>query len=785
MMALPPFRDLPIRQKLRLLILGAGAVAMAVAGVLMAWFAQGWSQTETQRELHTLAGLIGDSATAALQRNDPAGGTRFVGALRENPGVLAGAIYRESGGTFAEYRRGQGEPLPTAPLSAEGFHPGRLELVRAIRTASGERVGAVYLRGDAAGQRRFVVNCVGVVVGGVLLASLVALALSARFERLIAQPITGLVRTAEQVRREENFGLRAPAAGRDELGQLVNAFNDMLTQIQLRDVELRRHRDHLGELIAQRTAELMQLNHALFQARDKAEDASRAKSSFLANMSHELRTPLTAIIGYSEMLIEEAEALNQSESVPDFQRIRDSGRHLLTLINDVLDLSKIEAGKMTLHLENFDLVALAREVFDTMRPLAVKNHDRLELDAPPAGLPVRADHTKVRQTLLNLLGNAIKFTERGEVRLRLATETRDGHPWVVIAVSDTGIGMSEAEIGRLFQAFAQADTAVVRKFGGTGLGLTISRKFTEVMGGTLSVTSQPQTGSTFTVSLPARPLPAPAPVEAAAPAAPAPASASTAPTVLVIDDDPNTRDLMVRFLLKEGFSPHTAADGRHGLQLARQLRPALITLDVMMPEVDGWSVLGALKNDPALAAIPVITVTLTEERDRGFTLGAAEFLTKPVDFGRLSSLLREYCPSPDDRPILVVEDDEISRHLLRRNLEKEGYPVALAANGREALDVIRLRLPAVILLDLMMPEMDGFAFVQAVRERRDMKGVPIIVLTAKDLTEEDRRRLTGGVAVILQKQTLAPEDLQRELRAALAAHLPAVNVQPPAAPGGR
>lgn len=605
-------------------------------------------------------------------------------------------------------------------------------------------------------------------------AALLALGLVTWLERAITVPVQELIDVSKQVSREENFALRVSVPATEELARQATAFNDLLAQIQLRDHELRRHRDQLGELIAQRTAELLQVNHALFQARDKAEDANRAKSSFLANMSHELRTPLTAIIGYSEMLIEEAEGLGQPDSVGDLQKIRASGRHLLELINEVLDLSRIEAGRMTLHYEDFDLATVVREVCDTVRPLAEKNHDRLECELPPAALKVHCDQTKIRQTLLNLLSNACKFTQHGQVRLRLAVENTAGCDWVVVTITDTGIGMTEEQVGRLFQPFTQADTAITRKYGGSGLGLTISKKFTEALGGQLDVTSKPNGGTTFTVRFPVRPQPvAPEPGSGAVLLA-APAQA---PCVLVIDDDPNTRDLLVRFLLKEGFAPQTAADGRRGLELARQLRPALITLDVMMPELDGWSVLAALKADAMLATIPVVMVTMADGRERGFSLGAAEFLNKPVDFARLAGLLRQHCPAPGDRPILVVEDDEISGHLLRRNLEKEGYAVMLAANGREALDQIRMRLPAVILLDLMMPEMDGFEFAQTVRTRRDLREVPIIVLTAKDLTDEDRQRLTGNVTTILQKQTATPEDLQNELRATLARHLPAASAR--------
>lgn len=774
MTALPAFRDLAIRNKLRLLILGSGGVALVVACFLSLVIAKGWWRAETRRELESLASLASPAVVAALQSNDAAGGMRPMHALRENPNLLVAAAYREGGGLFAQFRRSEADALPSAPLPAEGFHAERLELVQRVRSETGAVLGTVYLRANLARQQKFVWVWLAGVEGALLLAMLVALAIAARLERSITGPIQNVVHAASQVSSEENFAIRAAAAGTDELGQLVNGFNDMLAQIQLRDVELRRHRDHLGELVAQRTAELMQLNHALYQAKDKAEDASRAKSSFLANVSHELRTPLNAIIGYSEMLIEDAEALGQQDAQADLRRILTAGRQLLTLINEVLDLSKIEAGKMTLHYEDFDLAVLAHEVFDTVRPLAEKNQNVLVLDAPRGGLPMRSDLTKVRQTLLNLLGNACKFTHEGEVRLRLGTETADDRDWALIHVSDTGIGMTPEQMGKLFQAFSQADASTVRKYGGTGLGLTISRKFSEVLGGELNVTSKPNDGSVFTVRLPVRPVPVPA--RPLAPAAltplPQPAPQGGPPSVLVIDDDPHTRDLMVRFLQKEGFSAQTASDGRQGLLMAQQLRPSLITLDVMMPDVDGWSVLTALKADAVLASIPIMMITMSDEHDKGYALGASEFLTKPVDYSRLSALLRQHCPTPGDRPILVVEDDEISSHLLRRNLEKEGYPAVVAANGRAALEIIRLRLPSVILLDLMMPEMDGFEFVQAVRGRKDLRDVPIIVLTAKDLTEEDKQRLTGCVTSILQKQTASPEDLQKELRAAFARHLP-------------
>ena len=767
MSPLSAFQSLSIRGKLRGLVIGACASSLGVVCVALVFFAPAWTLPELHRELVMLAKLASHAAAPALEREDAVAGQRAMDALRADPRLLVAVVYRESGGVFTQFRRDSNEALPPFPLPAEGFHPDRLAWVESVPSASGAVLGKIYLRADPDWRRGPLRDALVVTLFAGGLGLLVALGFLARLEEVFTRPIHSVMQTAERVAREENFAARATATSPDELGQLANAFNDMLAHLQLRDADLRRHRDHLGELVAQRTAELMQLNQTLFESKAQTEEANRAKTHFFTSMSHELRTPLNAIIGYSELLIEEPSALGQPEALDDLRRIHTAGRKLLALINDLLALAKADAGKLTLQSEAFDLVGLARTALDTVQPLATKNEIRLELDAPPGPISLNADRAKLQQTVANLLDNACKFTLRGEVRLRLATEIVSDQPWVILQVIDTGIGMTEEQLSRLFQPFAQGHPATARKGSGLGLSLAISQRMIEAMGGELRAASAPNRGSTFTVRLPAQPplatdSPKPAPV--GEPAAPA----NGRPSVLVIDDDPHSRDLMVRFLQKEGFSPKTAVDGRQGLLMAKQLLPALITLDVLMPDVDGWSVLGALKADPALAKIPVVMITLTDEPDRGFALGAAEFLTKPVDYTRLSGLLREYCPTPGDRPILIVEDDEISRHLLRRNLEREGYPVMLAEDGRAALDQIRLRLPALILLDLMMPEMDGFAFAQAAREQKDLRDVPIIVLTAKDLTEEDRLRLKGNVTGILQKQTLSPENFQRELRAALA-----------------
>jgi GAF domain-containing protein/CheY-like chemotaxis protein len=489
------------------------------------------------------------------------------------------------------------------------------------------------------------------------------------------------------------------------------------------------------------------------------EAADRHKSEFLANMSHELRTPLNAIIGYSEMLQEDAADLGAGQFTDDLKRINAAGKHLLELINAVLDLSKIEAGKMELYLETFDVVALVRDIAAVIQPLAGKNANRLEVRCPDEAGTVHADLTKVRQALFNLLSNACKFTDRGTISLVVTREAVGDQDWMVFNVSDTGIGMTPEQLARLFEAFSQADAATTRKYGGTGLGLALSRRLCRMMGGDVTVESQADRGSTFTIRLPARVAEA-----AEAPAAPAPLADHGPPgvgTVLVIDDEAAVRDLMQRFLGKEGFRVVAAASGEEGLRWARELRPDAITLDVMMPGMDGWAVLSALKADPDVAGIPVIMLTIVDDRNLGYALGASDYLTKPIDRERLVTVLKQH---RRDRPVLVVDDDAEVRQLLRRMLESEGFAVVEAENGRVALERLRGEPPSLILLDLMMPEMDGFEFVDEIRRHEGWRAIPVVVITARDLSRDDRERLNGHVEKILQKGTYDRDQLLAEVR---------------------
>jgi len=537
---------------------------------------------------------------------------------------------------------------------------------------------------------------------------------------------------------------------------------------------------HHGELVVLAMEDVTERRRAeeeAAKAKEASEIANRTKSMFLANMSHELRTPLNAIVGYSEMLHEEAEEQGLDSFCVDLEKINGSGRQLLALINDILDLSKIEAGKMELFLESFDLSALIDEVAATINPMVKKNANVLKIERSTDLGGMRADQVKVRQALYNLLSNAAKFTHEGTITLDAERQRMDGSEWIVFRVVDTGIGLSAEKLLRLFQDFTQADASTTRKFGGTGLGLALTRRFCQMMGGDVTVRSVPGEGSTFTIKLPAivkepdverqddhdderAPIvstdrrdddPAPAP--------------STC--VLVIDDNAAQRDLMRRFLVKEGYCVRCAASGEEGLRLAKEMIPIAITLDVMMPEMDGWTVLRSLQSEKLLSDVPVIMLTMVDDPERGLNFGAKEYLTKPVNRRRLSRILKRYSCATQPCPVLVVDDDAAVRASMRTMLEKNECRVTEAENGEKALALMETDRPTLIFLDLWMEGMDGFAFADQVRTHPEWRSIPIIVVTAHDLTAGERKQLNGNVEMILKKSGQSREEFLAQIIDAL------------------
>ena len=741
------FRQTTIKRKLIALIMLTSSVALLVAFALMIASDYLSFRSSMVRDLRTLADVVGTNGSSALDFDDEEFATKTLAALAATPNITTASIYTKEGKILASYLRDERSEAPPPNPGAEGyvFKDGHLNLVHPI-VRGGERIGTIYLQSTLQEMNARLMRYAGIGGAIVLGASLIAFLFSSRLQRVISKPILSLAHTARIVSEQKNYSVRAEKRTADEIGFLIDRFNEMLAQIE------------------EHEKELQEVNEQLVQSEQRARAGTQAKSQFLANMSHELRTPLNAIIGYSEMLQEEAQDSGQESFIPDLKKINRAGRHLLELINDVLDLSKIEAGKMELYLETFDIPSLLEDVRATVQLLVQKNSNTIEVRCPADLGAMRADMTKVRQALFNLLSNASKFTEHGKITLEAARETASGKgDWIIFRVSDTGIGMTPEQQARVFEAFSQADASTLRNFGGTGLGLTITKTFCQMMGGDVAVTSEPGKGSIFTIRLPTevRKVETGFEAESKSIAAPLPVKGKT---VLVIDDDADTRNVLERFLNRKGFHVECASSGQEGLRLARELHPAAITLDVMMPGMDGWAVLSALKSEPELADIPVVMLTIVDDKNLGYGLGATNYMIKPVDRERLMEILMKFRDVPPPRSALVIDDEEPAREMLARILEKEGWNVIQAENGLAAMERMAEQRPDLILLDLMMPKMNGYQFVAELHKHDEWQSIPVVVITARDLTIEDRVRLYGYVEKVLLKRTFSQDALLTEIR---------------------
>jgi signal transduction histidine kinase/DNA-binding NarL/FixJ family response regulator len=646
------FQELSIKRKLILMTMLTSSIALLLSSASFLIYDLISFRNLLTHDLATQAQIIGYNSAAAMAFKDEPAATATLSALTAKGDIVSAALYSPNGQLFAHYFRDKKTLPSVVPACSEGkpyrFEGQYLEVCHDV-ALNGDRVGTLILQSDmrqwSMRARRYATICLVFALVSVFLAFLV----SSKLQKVISGPIMHLEDTMKIVSANKNYEVRAVKSYSDEIGSLIDGFNAMLSDIQQRDGALRGANDELQTRTLELEEEVSQRKQAqeeLLKAKHVAEEASRAKSIFLANMSHELRTPLNAIIGYSEMLEEEARETQDPDHIGDLQKIQFAGKHLLSLINDVLDLSKIEAGKMPLHLESIEIRLMVDEIITTLRPAIEKNKNTLRVRMADEVTTMRADVTKVRQILFNLLSNACKFTDHGTIGLDVDRKLEDGQDWIRFQVSDTGIGIAPKQRDNLFKEFAQADTSIARKYGGTGLGLAISYKFVQLMKGRIGVQSELGKGATFTAELPAHVKIEPGdPMRAEGSSSSAIASSpekSDQDTILVIDDDAAVRDLMTRFLSKLNLNVVAARNGEEGLRLAAKLRPLIITLDVVMPGRDGWSVLNQLKADPELSEIPVIMVTIVDNEAMGINLGASNYLVKPVHRERLADLIEKY-----------------------------------------------------------------------------------------------------------------------------------------------
>jgi signal transduction histidine kinase/CheY-like chemotaxis protein len=708
--------------------------------------------------------LVLDRATAAIEANaeKPNLSLQF---LEKEPEIVVAAIYSTENRLVAKYiKTGSSEFIPPPQRFSNLFSINdRTVILSPIRANDQRVVGTLLIKADPSiVQDARVGNLVRGAGGILLISTLFALIVAYFLQGRISKPITSLAHAAREVADRQDFSVRVPQTSSDEIGVLIGSFNLMLTTIQQRSADLEATRRSLEESNSNLEKKVLERTAELGSALMTVREASHAKSSFLAKMSHELRTPLNAIIGYSELLSEDSTDAAVKE---DLSKTLSAARHLLGLINDVLDLSKIEAGKMDLYIEPLDLWTIVQEIAGIVAPLCEKHKNTLIVECPDSIGVVHADATKLRQILLNLLSNASKFTEAGKVTMKGTRASVDGEDWIQIDISDTGIGMTAEQMGRLFQAFTQADPSTSSKYGGTGLGLAICRQFARIMGGEVTVSSVHGQGSTFTFRMPAR-VRRPKAATGAQSAVPPPTEPAEkqAQDVLVIDEDESVQKALTKILEPEGFNVISARTGQDGLRLARERNPKIIILDILMPDMDGWTVLKELKQDPHLSAIRVVLLTMTDDKETGFALGASAFINKPIEQDQLLEAIQHHKASADGRHALVVEDDPHQRDLVLRMLEKEGWESEFVANGAEALEAVAARQPAIILLDLLMAEMDGFEFLTHLRANPDWKLIPVVVITSMDLTSDVRARLQGRVDNIFQKGRYSRDNLIRQIR---------------------
>ena len=590
-------------------------------------------------------------------------------------------------------------------------------------------------------------------------------------------PILTIARHLRDIQADHtSLGKTVEISGNKELQQLAQGYNNMTCKLktlydelaytnaelkaevlerQRAEEQLKLHRDHLGELVEKRTTDLA-------IARDAAVQASKAKSQFLANMSHELRTPLNAIIGYSELLLECEAVTIEEDTTADVKKILTSGKHLLTLINDILDISKIEAGKVSLELYDFSVAELLEDIALTTKPLVAKNRNRLLLEYPTNIGYMCADATKLTQVLLNLISNAAKFTDEGNITL---TAEKTDEERILFKVKDTGIGLKQGEIDKLFRPFSQADNSTTRKYGGTGLGLAISRHYCQLMGGDLwAAGGTPDTGAEFSVCLPMNVKePVVLPInEAGHELTPCDAKASRIrggdglerrryiSKVLIVDEDHAVCESLRALLLESGYEAQVSHSAEQAIDKVYTDRPDVVILDMLLSGNDGWSVLTKIKQDPRLQHISVIVVSIMEDKNIGYALGAIDYLPKPIDPKRLTDLVNKNIRKNNSAPILLIESDDTVRYTIKQALRNHHWQIIEAENVPQAMAVLERQIPALIIHALIMQEMDGIEFLSKLQADERWRSIPHITISPGDLTHMEQQRLQQSVNTIMQ-----------------------------------
>jgi len=562
-----------------------------------------------------------------------------------------------------------------------------------------------------------------------------------------------------------------------ELTELGDAFNHMADAVQEREEELQQSIEELDlaheelqsaneelqqhyEELELSQEELLTSNEELSQANDRVIEADRLKSEFLANMSHELRTPLNSVIALSGILLARMDGDLTEEQEKQVKIIKKSGKNLLELINDILDLSKIESGKMEISLEEFYIEDVVNDDRAMVTPLASEKEINISFIKNEEIPVIRSDRNKVKQILLNLLSNAVKFTPAGG-SITIDATGRDGR--VELRVTDTGIGIAKENLDKIFEEFRQIDGSSTREYGGTGLGLAITRRFVKLLGGEIRVESEIGKGSTFIINIPVT-LDGVEPLTVVA--------SRIDPgrkTILAVDDDPSVIYVLKKYLEGEGYQVVPAHNGAEAIRLAREVKPFAITLDIMIPGRDGWEVINELKGDPATEHIPIVVISILDNKSLGFSLGVTEYLTKPVErntvLNALGRLMSPRCIGMDCTPnVLLVDDDPIHIMAMKAVLADSGYKVTVAPGGKEAIEVLKEATPCAVILDIMMPEVDGFMVLEELKKRKETRDIPVIILTAKDITDDDKKRLNGSIQDIIGKGNFAHEEVLRDLK---------------------